>query len=363
MRPARSALALACVACAFSCYEPPVSEKIEIDFTGDSGATVRTLVRLRPASDLEGRPRERVARTARALAEESDVWAGRIREMEPAEDRFELGRRGGEIVEAVRTATLERREAVETLFAATPVGARYAEGPDWQELTLSPDRTGPASAAERRVTDGEIERWAEGAAAYFEAATGLWQFVERRPERARPCFDAIFAHGWSPAHDAGEEEASLIRVLEERTGSVLAMFEAREEQEFTLSERVRRAYDPFPAEVTVRVSGEVLESEGFARASDGAFDVAALDLWNAFRSLEGRWISPDPAVALWKHDVAADKGPFDVAAFVALPRFAARAPRASEIVTELRKALEPAPCYRVRWRRPAEEPERDDGGR
>jgi hypothetical protein len=363
LRAARVPAVAACLLAAWSCFEPPVTERVEIDFTGASGATVRTRVRLRPRSELEGLPRERVDRAARALAEESDAWAIRIHDMEPEEDRFEIGRRRGEVVEALRTASVDRREAVEALFARTPVAARYTEGTGWQEFTLFADATGPAPAQERRKTEEELAAWAEGAATYFEAAAGLWRFVEAHPDRTRPCFESVFLRGWSPAGDAGEQESALLRTLEEGTAHILGALVAQDDEEFTLSERVRRAYDPFPAAVTVRVPGVVLEAEGFPEGADGKFAIEALDLWNAFRSLEGRWLSPDPAVAMWRHEVAPTKGPFDLDAFVALPRSAVTPPRASEIMAVLRSSLTPAPAYRVRWRPPGEEPEREDGGR
>jgi hypothetical protein len=363
LRAARIPAVAACLLAAWSCFEPPVTERVEIEFTGWSGATVRTLVSLRPQSELEGLPRERVARAARALVEESDAWAIRLREMEPEQDRFELGRRRGEVVEAQRTASVDRREALEALFARTPVAARYSEGTDWQEFTLFADSSGPAPAQERRKTDEELAAWAEGAASYFAAAVQLWRFVDEHPERTRSCFESVFLRGWSPAEDASEEEAALLRALEDGTGQVLGALVAQDDEEFTLSERVRRAYDPFPAPVTVRVPGIVLEAEGFPGAAEGKFAIEALDLWNAFRSLEGRWLSPDPALALWRHDAAPTKAPFDLDAFVALPRSAVTPPRASEVMSLLRAALTPAPAYRVRWRPPGEEPEREDEGR
>ena len=167
---ARAAVVVTVLLSASACLEPPVQERIEIDFVGSAGTTVQTQVRLRRSSELEGRPRERVAGIARAVADESDAWSRRLRAMEPVEDRYELERRRGEIVSARRTATLESRTLVETFFAGTPVGARYAEGPGWQEFSLLPDRTGPAPMWERRKTDAEIEDWAGQAAAYFDAA-------------------------------------------------------------------------------------------------------------------------------------------------------------------------------------------------
>ena len=56
-------------------------------------------------------------------------------------------------------------------------------------------------------------------------------------------------------------------------------------------------FDPFPARLTITVDGQVLESQGFL-AEPRFFERANVDAWNALKSLEGRWISPDLVTAL-----------------------------------------------------------------
>lgn len=92
--------------------------------------------------------------------------------------------------------------------------------------------------------------------------------------------------------------------------------------------------------------------EGFLKAEDGAFTVASPGLWEALRSLKGRWISPDPVLFYVESARQSEQSPFDLEAFLAKPRRSAPAhllPSALEVRAEIEARLKPAPLYRVAW--------------
>jgi len=118
---------------------------------------------------------------------------------------------------------------------------------------------------------------------------------------------------------------------------------------FTLDEISRFVYDPFPAPIRVTVRGEILEREGFAGQAGSALQIPVFSIWSSYERLEGRWFAPDPALALWRDDAAKTGHPFDIDAFLAMPRRAGVAPTTGEVRGAIENQLRPRPVYRVRW--------------
>jgi hypothetical protein len=100
----------------------------------------------------------------------------------------------------------------------------------------------------------------------------------------------------------------------------------------------------------VRVSGEIVEREGFPGELNTELQIPVFSVWSAFARLEGRWFSPDPALALWREDTAKTGKDFDLDGFLALPRRAVSvAPTQLDVRSTIDQELKPAPLYRVRW--------------
>jgi hypothetical protein len=99
----------------------------------------------------------------------------------------------------------------------------------------------------------------------------------------------------------------------------------------------------------VTVSGEIVEREGFPGELGPVLKIPIFSIWSAFERLEGRWFSPDPALVMWREDIAKTGKPFDLDAFLAIPRRAGVAPTASEVRGAIENQLRPEPVYRVRW--------------
>ena len=93
--------------------------------------------------------------------------------------------------------------------------------------------------------------------------------------------------------------------------------------------------------------------EGFLRAEDGSLSVQSPGLWEALRSLEGRWLAPDPVLFYVESAQREGEGSLDLDAFLAKPRHFTPAhllPSAGEVRAEVVSRLKPAPLYRVAWR-------------
>ncbi len=112
-------------------------------------------------------------------------------------------------------------------------------------------------------------------------------------------------------------------------------------------------YDPFPATLTIRLPDAPLESpEDFEVSKDKEGELTAVGpgLWQALRSLQGRWLSPDPVLIYVAHGGQSAKEPFDLEGFLALGRRASEAPSDREVRLAIEEHLRVEPMYRVTFR-------------
>ena len=152
-------------------------------------------------------------------------------------------------------------------------------------------------------------------------------------------------------------EIELIERIVEAGEPLMEIFEVPEDDAFTLQELSRRVFDPFPAVITAVPDGPVIEAVGFAESGDG-WTIPSLDLWRAYRTLDGRFVSPDPLLFLLDTDGNdfgcgeqddACKDRERVFAFLERGAFVAR-PGSSNLVRQVLEAeLRPLDVYRLVW--------------
>jgi hypothetical protein len=247
-----------------------------------------------------------------------------------------------------RNAVLAGPEDLREFFRDTGVGVAYAEGSGWAELTLTAGRPSRATSAQRQRLDAEVAAFSTDIAGYAAATKQLYDSLDAHPERARACLGAILT-------DRGEgetltgEESELVKRVNDAIGALGAVLDPVPGEPFTLDEISRLVYDPFPAPMRVTVPGTIVEREGFPGELTSELKIPVFSLWSAFERLEGRWLSPDPALALWRDDVAKSGRPFDLNGFLVIPRRAAAPPTASEVREAIEDQLKPQPVYRVRY--------------
>jgi hypothetical protein len=146
-----------------------------------------------------------------------------------------------------------------------------------------------------------------------------------------------------------DPESALTTRVNDAISAVVAVLDPAPGEPYTIDEISRLVYDPFPAPMRVSVSGEIVEREGFPGELGSELRIPVFSIWSAFERLGGRWFSPDPALAIWRNDIAKTGKEVDLDAFLAIPRRTAPAPMETEVRGAIENELRPAPVYRVRW--------------
>jgi hypothetical protein len=349
MNRGRGVAAAALVLVLAGCLEPPVSESLDIVMLRDGGSVVSIAIALRKPSDYANNPnvQQRLEAESRALEEGTDPWSARIRTAEPSRERDVRDRDHGRLHRVTRHASFDAPADLRAFLRDTGVGVSYDEGSDWAELTILPGKTGRPTTAQRERVKAELGAWSATLSAYFAATADLYAYLERQPERARPCLAVLLAT-LPEGEKLSEEEARLTKAVDGTMSECGSVLDAPADEAYTIDELSRMVYDPFPAPVRVVVPGTIVEREGFPGDLGAPLAIPVASFWSAFARLDGRWAAPDIALAAWRHDLAGSGKEFDLEAFLAIPRRASR-PSADDVQEAIEGQLRPAPVYRVRW--------------
>lgn len=350
----RIAALLLCLALV-SCFEPPVLETLDLRFLADGSTVVTSAVRITtPQSESNPALERRLAQVRRELEEGSDAWGRRFAALEPVAERFGWEKRFGEIDRGTRAALAGSPARLDAFFLDTSLDVSYEVREEVAELTITPASPARASRRQREQVASTLEEWSGHVAIYLKESADLWAYLDDRPDRARACLGALLAD----LLDDGvretlppltEPERERIDRVQKAMEEVLAVLAVPPGEDHSADELSHLVYDPFPARLTVRLPGPPLEApEGFASLDDGKkLTAVGPGLWEALRSLEGRWLSPDPVMLYVEKDGPGKREPLDLDAFLAQPRRAAPPPDATEVRQGIEEALVPAPLYRV----------------
>jgi len=307
-----------------------------------------------PSTRLKGRLEE----TRRALLAGDDAWSPRFTRLEPAAERRTWEKTLGELSSVSHEALLDDPETLPRFFSDTSLGVAWKEGESRSELTLTPYPPAGATAQERAAVGKALGTWSEAIAGYLERAHALYAYLEHHPERASACLGLVFKEDLDekriaalPAATADEEQ--LAEALRDAMKEAAAILVVGENESSSLDEMSHREYDPFPARLSIKVPGPILELEGFTGAAVGdgpqaTLRVRGLGFWDALASLRGRWLAPNPLLLHIAHQRAAGDVPLDLEAVVATPRRSETA-KAGDIRLAIEERLRPEPIYRVVW--------------
>lgn len=356
----RRRLALAVLLCLglASCFEPPVREDLHLRFLANGAVVATSTVRISADQDTRNPAlSRRLAETRRAILDGSDAWGARFALANPAAERFWWEKRLGDLAAASRSAAIAEPKGLEALFGDTSVAVTYRIDKDQglAELILVPGPATRATRRQRQEMERTLEAWAAAIAEYLEAAGDLYAHLERQPDRARNCFGLLFSdlledRERKSFEEPAEEEAAMLERLDEAMRRVTDVLLVPQRAEYSPDEVSHLVYDPFPARLTVKLPGAPVEVEGFQPGEDGALVVAGLGLWEALRSLEGRWLAPDPVLFYVDNSRRGKQATIDLDAFLQKPRQALSAPSAEEVRQAVEELLRPAPLYRASWR-------------
>jgi hypothetical protein len=366
-RLGRAGLGLLACACFTSCFDAPVRESLRLRFLPGGSAVVTSSVEIDPSAGAGNAALERrLAAARRDLLEGTDPWGPRFAALAPAAERYSWEKLGGELRTVSRSALVTEPGGLTPFFADSSLRVLYEmrkeEGT--AELSIAPGLSARATRKQRQEMQKLLERWSGEIAGYLAATRKLYAYTGEHPDRARVCFGSLFDELLPEDERKGlgeptQEEKDLLEDVGDAMQKVWDVLLVPGGEEYSPDEISHLVYDPFPARLTVTLPGPPLAVEGFEKGPDGKLSVPGLGLWDALRSLEGKWISPDP-VMLYVERRGQSDHPLDLGAFLRQPRRAEEAhllPSAAEVQKEIEFHLTPAPLYRLSWK---VQPEKDE---
>lgn len=358
----RRPAALTALACSLAvlggCFEDPVAESLELRFLPGHALRIAVRVRIHDPESSSTRLKGRLDETRRVLLAGDDAWSPRFAALAPAAERRTWEKTLGELSGVEHEALLDEPAALARFFADSALGVAWTEEQGRGELAITPYATARANAHERAAVDKALVTWSDALAAYFERTHALYEHLERHPERATPVFGRLFRDDLEEQQaaalpDATAEEERLAEAVRRAMREAAAVLVVEENEASSLDEMSHHVYDPFPAKLTVKVPGRILELEGFAGAAvgDGADAILrarGVGFWDALAALRGRWLTPNPLLLHVAHERAPGDAPFDLASVAAAARHS-ETPTAREIREAIEERLRAEPLYRVVW--------------
>ena len=361
MRYCRAALVLITCLPLAACFEEPVREHVHLTIRNDDPVIVTVVQEVASSDVAQGNLKlaYRLEESRETIEQGLDPWNRRFVLLAPLAERSSIERLEGELRRSTHSAVLPSFEEAVRLLEADGLTGSLAHAGGSSEVQLFPTGGSRATYLQRQDAERKIATWSEVLAVYFEAVAGLYEHLDERPDRAIPCFAHIFDkhEGIGATGPLEEFEEDLLGRAKTAMEDVALALLVPDNDAFSLNELTRLVYDPFPARLTLAVDGQVLVARGWIE-KDGFFERPAVDAWNALRSLEGRWISPDLVTAV-AAPVSEDQQPDpDVLLFASLPRRFSNPPTAGEVEAAIQTALVPEDEFVLRWRGP-QRPERE----
>lgn len=335
-----------------ACFEEPVREHLHLTLF-ENGTVVATVVQEISPSDRSPENRalaDRLEESREALERDLDLWSQRFAVLDPLAEHQSIERVDGELLRWIRSAVFPSFDAFLPLVEVDGLTGNLASTRGIMELSIFPTGGSRATYSQRHELERRLHQWSARLADYFGAVVDLYDYLEVEPERAVSCFAHVFDRheGLGETGPLSQTEEDLVVRTKEAMEWVAAALLVPDEEAFSLNELSRFVYDPFPARLTVAVEGQVLGAVGFNR-SGSFFERPPVDVWNALKSLEGRWISPDLVTA------AAAPAPDDqqpepnVTLFASLPRYFSSPPTSTEVEAAILGELVPEDVLQLRF--------------
>lgn len=320
-----------------------VIERLTIDFTGDDDRVRVTSVVELDSGGVDRPMARRLQEWRDAIAGGRDPWSLRFARLSIDAERTIVDRKRGAIERAERSA-LVAREELQKLFAEDALAIAVLPVREGMELTIYPGSPSRATRQQRERIDRKIGAWAADVARYFAAVDRFYQYLGVRPDRAEALFDALLSGDTVPEKD----EQPMMDEIGEAMQRLVERIDAEQGEAYSVDEEVDLVFNPFPAEITIRLPREPLAAEGFRKSGDRSVTIPTTGLTEMLREMEGTWIAPDPLLLLLRADEKREDPP-PAKEIAALTRRSTRSVSAAEIEAAVRARLRPAPVYRVRW--------------
>jgi hypothetical protein len=335
-----------------ACFEEPVTEHLHLTFPGD-GIVIATVVQEIAPSDRSPENRalaDRLEESREAIEYHLDPWSQRFATLEPLAEHQSIERVEGELLRWIHSAVFGSFDVFLPLVEADGLTGNLARDGRATELSLFPSGGSRATYSQRQEVERRLNQWSAQLADYFDAVANLYHHLDREPDRAVPCLAHVF-----DTHDGLEEtgplsptEEDLVDAVKESMEWIAAALLVPDDEAFSLNELSRFVYDPFPARLTVAVEAEALSTAGFIDRGSH-FERPAIDVWNALRSLEGRWISPDLVTAAAAPVPDEQQPEPDVRLLAAMPRYFSSPPTPAEVEAAISAELVAEDMLQIRW--------------
>ena len=357
------------------CFEPPVAERMLLEFRSDGAARATLMIDLGRAEDFESLAvRKRIATAERELTEGTDPWLARFEELTQGTDGTSFQRARGALREFRRWAELNDPAAFSQLFADDPVDFQYSQDGDRAALEISPSGACRATRKERERVQGEVAEWSAAFARYVGGVFELEHHLEANPERRRSCWQRVFGvkgggdgevaaeGGGGGGGELSPAEEALAKAVSDSLAELLGAFEVDAREGYSLDERVRKVFHPLSAQLLVTLPAPASEVEGFdapsaeeqAGEEEFAYAFPERSLLSALDPIEGRWLAVGPARAMLDQLRTNPDGEMDIERFVTGPvkKESTTPPGPTDVSDPLLELLRPEGAYRLVWQVP-----------
>ena len=353
MRFAKSAvIVLACLPL-IACFEDPVSEHLHLTIRADGTVVVTVVQEVASSSRGNDNPElaDRLDETRDSLAHGYDSWSQRFSALDPLAEHQSIEKVEGEVRRSIRSAVFASFEDVFNLVEGDGLTGSLLVLDRFAELQLYPTGGSRASYLQRQEVERLLQDWSAHLADYFAAASELYTYLDRQPERSVPCLAHVFDvhEGLGATGPLEPHEEILVDRTKETMEEVAMALLVDDDEAFSLNELSRLVYDPFPARLTIAVQQDVVEADGFVSGTD-YFERPAVDAWHALRSLEGRWIAPDLVTAAAAPVPDHLQPEPDIPSLASQPRFYSTPPTSAEVESAILAALVPEERLVLRFR-------------
>jgi hypothetical protein len=347
-RPWTLVAALALVAGCFPV--DPVRERLQITFDESGFVSVELHVNL-AAGEKKGAVGERLDAVRQSYLRQTDPWTARFERAGAKHERECAERESGRLV-AVERAMLIPPDRLSEVFYDTGIQVFYGELDGVAELALYAGASQRATREQLRDYRALVEGWGSDFARYLREMSSVYAYMDANPQRAAPLFADLLGESKEDGEEdeLTDEEREILGSAHAAMDAVITLFETSESRAYSLNELASLVNDPFPADVSVRPGGKLLESSGFEVDGEaGMLRVPRVSLWSAVDALRGHWLSPDPLAAVVEN-ARDDSVPLPSSETMAgLPRFAAPPRDGAAVWNEVSKRLETTRTFRASW--------------
>jgi hypothetical protein len=323
-----------------ACARAPVSDDVTIEIEKND----RVLVTARSTftdDNVNTDARLALLEAARfAAMSGNDPWAARFGRVTAEDDAVTFEKHRGQLERVTRSVRIPSNQ-LQQVFSDTNITVNILNGPGWRELSFIPGGSVRATREQRKHFEDSLVSWSGAVARYFSAIHGLYTYIDANPHRGPALFNALLIGKSDDELNAiAEEEQPLVDSVMAAMDDIGTRMDGTEDGAATFGEEADLIYNAFPARITVRVPGDVLSKEGFAKE----LVIEPVELLETITSLEGKWISPDPLAALLREQPPTGEQ------LAQRPRQSTATVHASDIADAIREKLARPRTYVVRWR-------------